>query len=179
VAQALRARLLVGDGERAPRISDYSGKSSLRAWLRVVATRDALQILRKHKREVPADEGEILRLSADEDPELRRLQELYRGDVEEAFRAGMRALAPRERDLLRQSFLEGLNVDEVGARYRVHRATAARWIAAARERLFDETRRALALRLGVGRDELESIVRLVQSQLDISIAKHLGGPDRD
>jgi len=56
--------------------------------------------------------------------------------------------------------------------YRVHRATAARWVAAAREALFEETR-ARVESVGVAGNELTSIVRLVQSQIHLSLTRLL------
>jgi hypothetical protein len=57
--------------------------------------------------------------------------------------------------------------------YRVHRATVARWLARGRDRLMRETRAALLSRLRLPGDEIDSILRLIGSRVDISIATAL------
>jgi RNA polymerase sigma-70 factor (ECF subfamily) len=74
--------------------------------------------------------------------------------------------------------IDGLTIDDIGAIYRVHRATAARWLVGIRDKLVEQTRGRLAAKLGVDTEEAASIVRLVQSQLDVSVIRHLGPPPR-
>jgi hypothetical protein len=47
-------------------------------------------------------------------------------------------------------------------------------VAAARQRVLETTRELLTQRTGLGPDELESLVRLVQSQMHVSIERVLG-----
>jgi RNA polymerase sigma-70 factor (ECF subfamily) len=71
-------------------------------------------------------------------------------------------------------YLDGLGGDAIGRFYGgVHRSTVLRWIEAARERILGETRRLLAARLRLSSSELDSLVRLVESQLDTSILRPL------
>jgi RNA polymerase sigma-70 factor, ECF subfamily len=76
--------------------------------------------------------------------------------------------------LLRYSVIDGWNVDRIAELYGVHRATAARRVAAAREQLGESIRAELAARLEISTDEVDSIVRLVQSRVDVSLARLLG-----
>jgi RNA polymerase sigma-70 factor (ECF subfamily) len=76
--------------------------------------------------------------------------------------------------LLKYHYVDGFSIDKICAIYTVHRATAARWLGAAREALAVETHRLLGTRLGVSPSELRSIARLVESQLDLSIRRLLG-----
>jgi hypothetical protein len=55
----------------------------------------------------------------------------------------------------------------------VHRATAARWFNRARAALVSATHRRLAERLKVPVEEIESVIRLVQSKLDASMVRFL------
>ena len=75
--------------------------------------------------------------------------------------------------LLRYQLIDGLTIDEIGALSRVHRATAARWLATIRDGLVERTRELLGEALGVDSVEAASIVRMVQSQLDVSVIRHL------
>jgi RNA polymerase sigma-70 factor (ECF subfamily) len=174
VKQNLYQKLFLADGEQPPKIGKYSGRGDLRSWLCVTAVREAIDLLRRVQRELPLDDGALMDLAApDEDQELHYLKRLYREQFKEAFQAALSALSSRERTLLRYSLLDGLNIDQIGAIYSVHRATVARWIARARETLLGETRRILMERLRVDRTELESIMRLIQSRFDVSIQHFL------
>jgi len=173
VCQRLRASLMVGDGGRA-RIVDYAGRGPLRAWVGVAAVRHALMIRRgqQRQREVSSDEdwtGKLTQASTG-NPEL----DLVKRQHAEAFGAALRdaaaALELRLRAVLRMHFVDGLSIDEIGAAYGVHRATAARWIQRARDDLFAGTRARLTERLALSPTEVDRITALVQSQLDVSLS---------
>lgn len=166
--QRLRQRLFVAD-TGAPGITGYSGRGDLRGWLRIAATRAALEILRARR---PADgDGALAHLADDAaDPELALMRKEYGAAASEALHAAFAELETRERNLLRQYFVDGLTIDDLGALYDVHRATAARWIEKARATLEKRTRAILRERLGVNRTTLESIVRMVQSDLEANLS---------
>jgi RNA polymerase sigma-70 factor, ECF subfamily len=180
--QLLREKLLWGDGEGPPRIADYAGRGELRGWLRVTAVRMAVSALRAQQREqARRDELAHAMPGSTGDPELDFLREQVREDFKIAFEQALTLLSGRERTLLRLSFFDDLSIDEIGAAFRVHRATAARWLAAARKHLLDETRRLLMERLGANPAEVESIVRMLDSQLHVSVQRFLepaGAPRR-
>jgi RNA polymerase sigma-70 factor (ECF subfamily) len=174
VTQRLRERLLVGTAERPPRITEYTGRGPLRGWLRVIATRELLDMRRREKFEAPLGERTLDALpAAEHDPELAYLKASYRDAFRRAFRDAFAALEPRERDLIRQHHLQGDNVDQLATRYTVHRATAARWVARAREQLLHGTRERLAAALGLADAELDSILQLVASRLEVSLRSQI------
>jgi RNA polymerase sigma-70 factor (ECF subfamily) len=164
------ASLLVGTPGAPARLERYSGRGPLAGWLRVTATREVLDWLRKQRREVPQDDEALLGdLEAPaEAPELSHLKERYRGEFSAAFRRAIQSLEVRERNLLRQHYLDELSLEELAGLYRVHRATAARWLAAARATLLERTRDQISEALGLNRLEVDSLMRLVQSRLDLS-----------
>jgi RNA polymerase sigma-70 factor (ECF subfamily) len=55
----------------------------------------------------------------------------------------------------------------------VHRATAARWLTRAREDLFDGTVAELSQRLNLPAPEIDSVIRIIGSQLDASVTRIL------
>jgi RNA polymerase sigma-70 factor, ECF subfamily len=173
VRQRLRERLFVPaePGGRS-RICEYTGRGALGAWLRVVAVRVALNLRRRAKTTVSADDEPALRSPAP-DPEVDYLKTRYGEEFRAAFRATLDTLSRDERNLLKLHYIDGLNIDEIGIAYHVHRATVARWLAAARERILEETRRQLAERLDAGSQDVDSVLALVRSQLDVSIYKIL------
>jgi len=173
VKQRLRHLLFTGDAESPPRIGDYRGSGDLRAWMRVTAMRAALKLLRKDGREAGSDDALLEAHAPDDDPELAYMKAAYRAAFKTAFQEALESLQPRERTLLKQQIVDGLGIDELGALYSVHRATAARWVAAAREKLLMRTRRAFMLNARISSDECESIMRMVRSQLDVSLHRRL------
>ena len=66
-----------------------------------------------------------------------------------------------------------MNIDEIGALYNVHRSTIARWRAACREALAERTRAILVAELNISTEDLDSLVRLIQSQFDVSLYRLL------
>jgi RNA polymerase sigma-70 factor (ECF subfamily) len=177
LGQVVRQRLLVApaDGD-TPRIAAYSARGPLAAWVRVVATREAARMLGRARREV-ADNDELAGLLADgDDPEIGYLKRLYRGEFKRAFQAAIEALTDRQRLLLRQHVLDGLSIDQLAALYGAHRSTTARWLEAARDAVLAGTQRELVQRLQLSRGELASVMRLIHSQLDVSLSRVLLGP---
>lgn len=178
--QIIRHRLFVADERGPARIGAYAGHGSLAAWLRVTARRAGLNAVRGQRIDTTATDGQDLLALPQSlgDPELDYLKDSYREEFREAFDQAVAALPARERTLLRQTIVHRLTVRQIGRMYRIHHATAARWVSQARQLLVDATRDALMGRLEVSQRELESIMGLIASRLDLSIARALG-PDDD
>lgn len=174
--QALRNKLFVIREDKPPKIADYAGRGDLRSWVRVTALRMIVDIVRQKNagKEIPV-EADLLGAmpAATDDPELDYIQKVYKSQFKDALQDAFARLTPRERNLLRQQVIHGLNIDQVGAIYRVHRTTAFRWIEKARKSLLRETRAALMARLKVGSGEFMSIMRVVQGDLDVSVRRLL------
>jgi RNA polymerase sigma-70 factor (ECF subfamily) len=167
VVQAVRVRFLVGDADRGPRIAEYNGRGSLAAWLRVATSRAAVTAFRKHRRETAIDDLAIVARSCS--PDIRLLGMQLGSEFEAAFRSSFAALTPRERNLLRYQVLDRLGIDRIGALHGVHRATAARWVAHARQALIDGVRRRLQDRLNIDRPELDCTLQQIASQIELSL----------
>lgn len=168
VAQLTRMKLLV-DG----RIRSYRGRGKLKSWVQVTAVRIAIELCRKKKPE-QSDDALAEAADLDEDPELVPIRQLYKEEFAAAFKTALASLSSRERNILRLYLLDGLNIDRIGAMYRVHRATVARWIAGAREKLLDGTRAELKQKLRLSETEFESLLVVVKSHLDLSLERFLG-----
>jgi RNA polymerase sigma-70 factor (ECF subfamily) len=174
VVQSLRQHLLApGSDGSPPRIAEYAGRGDLAGWLRVTAVRAALKKLRGKRPESDDDDALLAARSAEDDPELSYMKAVYRSAFREAFAAAVAVLEPREKNLLRQHFVDGLSVDELGPLYGVHRATAARWVQRARERVLTETRHQFMSRARLSTRECESVLRMVRSRMDITLARLL------
>jgi RNA polymerase sigma-70 factor (ECF subfamily) len=177
VQQALRDLLFVGRPGKPPKIAEYSGRGALGSWLRVVALRVHHNLRRQHRDHAPLeDEGPPAPL-AEGSPELALLRAHGDAAVNQALRDTFSTLSPRDRSLLRLHFLDGLNVDRLGLVFGVHRATAARWLAAAREQLTAGALARLRERLAVSEAELASLMGLLRSRLTVSLRGLLREPD--
>ncbi len=158
-----------------PALAGYAGTGDLRGWLRATVLHMLINASTRETRERPT-EGAFFDavVDAQADAEAAYLKQACRAEFEEAFVEAMTRLLPREKLLLRYAFADRMSVDQIGAVYRVHRATAARWVARAREKLVGETRSALRDRLQVGSAEAESIVRAAISGMGSSLIKRFG-----
>jgi RNA polymerase sigma-70 factor (ECF subfamily) len=166
--------LLVDDPERGAALREYAGRGDLRGYIRVSATRALIRAINRGRREIAVDDDEVFdRVLPLDDPEISILRAQYRDTVDAALRAALIGLDGRSRALLRYQLIDGWSIDQVGKLYGVHRATAARWLAEARELLGGAIRRELATRLQIAASEVDSIVRLVQSRVDMSLERIL------
>jgi RNA polymerase sigma-70 factor (ECF subfamily) len=179
VKQLLRVQLLVPKDGKPPGITGYRGKGPLRGWVRITATRELIRHQRKRARESPSDRPLDEAIGDASDPLLAQLKGEYRTEFASALREAIAELGPEDRTLLRQQIVDQLSIDEIGAAFGVHRATAARWLQRARGALVTATQGRLAARLHVPVDEIDSVIRLVQSQLDASVVRYLRDSDDD
>jgi RNA polymerase sigma-70 factor (ECF subfamily) len=179
VKQRARAKLFVGDATQPPRIVEYAGRGELGAFLRIVIMREAISLQRKERshpaaHEVPVDPG--LGVA---DPELLYMRRKYASAFESAFRDAVAALTSEERNLLRYHYLDRLNIDHIGAIYSIHRVSAARRLTRIRAQLVEGARGRLADSLRIEGTELRSVLRLIESQVDLSLGRALADASRD
>jgi RNA polymerase sigma-70 factor (ECF subfamily) len=123
---------------------------------------------------LPPSHGATVIIRSGPGPEVALLKARYAGAFQRALDQALAELTVRERNLLRLHFVDGMSVDKLGVAYNVHRATAARWIRAARDGLMDRVRARLRAELRLPVSEIDSLVALVQSQLEVSLSQALG-----
>lgn len=175
IRQRVRERLLIADGSQVPRLEEYGGQGSLLGWARTVAVRLALNQRRDLGREQPEDDAVLAELPlSGRDIELDYVRAQHRQDFTAAFRDALGSLEPRARNILRLSYVDRLSIDQIGAIYGAHRATAARWLNAARDELVARTRAQLAERLKLTTSDLDSLLGVLQSHLEVSLNRFLG-----
>jgi RNA polymerase sigma-70 factor (ECF subfamily) len=126
---------------------------------------------RRAAHEVAVEDGALLEHAAlADDPELLLVRERCRDAVQAALHAAVAALDDRERTLMRLTLRDGLTVDQLGALFQVHRATAARWLAAVRAKLRATVRERLVTTLNLGTGEVDSFIQAIGSRIDLSLA---------
>jgi RNA polymerase sigma-70 factor, ECF subfamily len=178
VRQELHERLFRAEDQQPPKIATYKGNGPLGGWLAVVAQRTALNLLEKEAARERAHRGAAAeQLVSDLDPELRYLKQRYKDEFERAFVEAMERLTARERTLLGLKIVAGLTLERIGLIHQVDLSTASRWIASARNKLMKATEEILGQRLGLSLTEMQSLARLIASQIDISIARLLAPAD--
>ncbi|HEY1549331.1 MAG TPA: sigma-70 family RNA polymerase sigma factor [Kofleriaceae bacterium] len=173
VKQLLRVQLLVPKDGKPPGIGGYRGKGPLRGWVRITATRELIRHKKKQARHAEADRSLDRMIASEIDPQLEALKTEYRVEFAAALREAIDVLTPEDRTLLRQQIVDDMSIDEVGVAFGVHRATAARWLNRARAALVAATHQRLANRLDLPVEQIESVIRLVQSKLDASVIRYL------
>lgn len=169
--QILRHKLLA---EVPPKIGSYRGTGSLVGWVRVAAARELVTLRRRAHgaRHAALDDAHELASPA-ADPELAHMRRLYADHFRRAFAAALTELTPRERNVLRHQLVDRLQLEEIGTLYGVHHITVARWLARARRGLLAGTQTRLRAALGLDEAELASVLRLLPSQLDVSVHRLL------
>jgi RNA polymerase sigma-70 factor (ECF subfamily) len=178
--QELREKLFVGPTGGTPKLLEYKGRGPLGAWARVIALRAAYDHARssqnpesKSKNKKESEDALDGLIAAGDDPELAELRRRYSAELRDAFRAAAGRLDAEERAVLRSQAIDNMTIDQIGALYQVHRATAARWVQQAKASLLSALREELAKRLGESHDACDSVVALVRSRIDLSLERAL------
>lgn len=169
IAQNIFVRLFSSSD---PKIAQYQGKGPLVVWLRVIASREALDLARVEKRHQALSES-ILHESDDEcSPELKLLRKTYAPAFKASFAVAMQSLSLRERSVLRHS-LDGSSADDIAKIYGVHRVTVARWLSSIRSQLLVQTRAQLQKELMSSGADIDSILRIFGDQVSVSLERLL------
>jgi RNA polymerase sigma-70 factor (ECF subfamily) len=172
VKQSLSETLFVsGD---TPRIAQYSGRGPLGAWVGMSARRLAGRI-GSGRAAVPLDE-EAMALEAlgpQDDPGLFYLKKRYGEEVRQAVSDAFGALDPEDKTMMRLSLVEKMSLEEIGKVFGVNQSTISRRVANVRNAVTKAAKRQLRESLGASTEEVESIIRMVQSQVEIRFSRIL------
>ena len=105
----------------------------------------------------------------DSDPELELLKQRYGKDFKAAVREALAELEPAVRSDLKLYYLDGVGLSSLAAMYQVSIATMSRRLAKTREQVLGGNARGIMRRkLGVEANDVESILRLIESRLELS-----------
>lgn len=181
VLQTVQFRLLVGSEHSGAKIESFGGRGKLASWLRVVAMREAQQLLDRQARELPVSDAELAASSRQSpslipvarDPELALLHQQFRHELADIFPLAITRLESRQRALLRLDMLDGLNHGQIASIYQVHRTTILRWLHEAERDLCVAVHDLLRERLELAEGEFSSLLRAVRSQLSVSVGRAL------
>ncbi len=139
------------------RLASYEGRGTLQGWLRVIAHRAVIDLVRRQRRTL---DGETLDRVASPSPgpasELERLEAAAR--LRPVFAACVLALDPDERLLLRQRFGEGRVLREIAADLGVDTSNAHRRLGAVTQKIFKRFRARARDELGLGDGDLRALL---------------------
>ena len=170
VSAQLFDRLLVGP---APRLKRYSGRGDLGAWLKVVSTRLALDVKRSHPQQDEDPLPSTIAIVASMSPESIIFCRSHAQDILNALGNATAGLDVKQRNVLRLHYTDGLNIDEIGELYGVHRATVARWLQHARSTIDSAVHRSSATQHGLGAAEVGSLIHGARGQLEEDLRRLL------
>ncbi|MBK7580200.1 MAG: sigma-70 family RNA polymerase sigma factor [Myxococcales bacterium] len=173
--QHAREKLLTGGADAPPKLAQYSGRGALGGWIRVVVVRTALNTQRAEKRHVPRDDDLLATRIAEDsaDPELRVMKAEYADTLAQAVAGAFRRLTSEQRNLLRMYVIDELSLAELGRLHSVDASTISRWLTKIRGRLLEDAQNELLERHALRPSECASVMRLVRSDLHLSIARLL------
>lgn len=170
VRQHVRERLFT-----TPKLASYTGRGALEAWVAVVAQRVALTLKRRERPAAPLHEEAVAHgLTELDDPEVAFFKARYRDAFQDALRAAMEQLEPRERVLLRLSLVSGASHERIAGMYGVNQSTITRWMSRARTHIWKEVRQRLSAQLRIASGEVDSLIRVLRSDIHISMSRVLG-----
>jgi RNA polymerase sigma-70 factor (ECF subfamily) len=167
--QVLRERLLVAPPGELPRLATYAGRGPLHAWVRAAAVRTALNLLRATWREdlVGDDEPSGVDIAMSPERELRHAA--YGEAITNALRDATRDLVAEDRLLLQMHFADGCSADQIGKTLGINRVTAHRRLVRAYRQIERGAIALLRQRLGIAAEDLDSVLSITRSRLEISV----------
>jgi RNA polymerase sigma-70 factor len=168
IAQRISERMWLGRDGGEPAIRSYTGEAPLAAWLRIIAYRAGVDLRRDS--EATGDDELVERLAGATEPHLTMLRATYLAAFKRSVKAAFAALSLHDRDLVRRHYLDGLTLASIAQLHGTHRATTARQLAWIRQRLVDETRRALRDELSPCSD-LDEVLQLIGSKLEVTLSR--------
>ena len=167
-------------GMRVSKFSFYSGRGSLRGWLRAVVFQLSADQHRQTSRLVQTEEPEdIERLASAEAaeravaPEVPFVNDRYRNGVADALRRAIGELEARERLLLAYYYYEEMTLREIGQLFDVHEATISRWLTKVQKRLRKLVEKSLTRDHRFNRREVAEAIALAAEEMNHSVREHL------
>jgi RNA polymerase sigma-70 factor, ECF subfamily len=140
--QRVRITLYLSTDRRSAKLETYSGRAPLRGWLSLLVHREWIDSGRRTQAamaETPLEAEQASRDLALVDPndagaELQAVRSQHRSAFTAALSTVARSLPSEDRKVLLR-VAQGASVDDIGTELQVHRSTAARMVARAKQKL--------------------------------------------
>ncbi len=175
VSQHTRVRLFSPGPRGVAKLRQYRARGALGAWLKMVVTRDAIDMLSKKKVELPAFSDDFWSAipASQDDNEMALLRREYGAQLKRTVEAVVEEMPDDARSMLRYHLVEGLTIDDIAVIVGIHRATVARRIGRARDAMARATRERMREHLQMTASQLTSVMRLIDTQIELSLYRLL------
>lgn len=168
-------------GTRVSKFSFYSGRGSLRGWLRAVVYQLSADLHRQTSRfvqtEEPDDIDRLVHMATTPDravtTEIEFIRKRYRAAVADAFGRAISSLESRERLLLAYYYYDQMTLREIGQLFNVHEATISRWLTKVQKHTRKLVEKSLARDHHFKRREVTEAIELAAEQMDINVREYL------
>jgi len=171
-------------GNRISKFSFYSGRGSLKGWLRAVVFQLSADHHRQTSRLVQTEEAEDLErlVAAPDKPnggsnagtsfEATR----YREAVSDSLGRAIGELDQRERLLIAYYYYDELTLREIGLMFEVHEATISRWLTKVQKHIRKLVEKNLVRDHRFNRRQIGEALEQASQELDFSLRDYLAGP---
>jgi RNA polymerase sigma-70 factor, ECF subfamily len=178
-AEDLAQNLVTRFMEDSSRLGSYNGRGSLAAWLRVSVAHAAIDRFRRNAKQVSLEAveeetGNVLPQPSPDLPAEDRLDRSWGPILCNIVTEEIRKIPPRDRLLLCLYYLQAIPLRLIGRHFRVHEATASRWLDGLRRKLRKNIERELGLRYGLKSEEIQSLWVWASGVDGFSLEKVLG-----
>ncbi|HKV38399.1 MAG TPA: sigma-70 family RNA polymerase sigma factor [Blastocatellia bacterium] len=163
-------------GTRVSKFSFYSGRGSLRGWLRAVVYQLSADMYRKTGRLVQTDEAEDMEhIPAPPNGHSEGVfeDERYRPAVGEALRKAILELDSKERLLLAHYYYDEMTLREIGKLFGVHEATICRWLGKIQKRTRKLVEKSLLRDHHFNRRQVAEALEMAATSTEITVGDHL------
>jgi RNA polymerase sigma-70 factor (ECF subfamily) len=168
-------------GARVSKFSFYSGRGSLRGWLRAVVFQLSADLHRQTSRFVQTEEAEDmdrLARAAEHQPnvassEMEFVRQRYRAGVADGLRRAIGELEGRERLLLAYYYYDEMTLREIGQLFHVHEATISRWLTKVQKRIRKLVEKSLTRDHKFNRREVSEAIELAAEEMNANVREYL------
>jgi len=163
----------------AARVALYRGEPDFASWMRNAINRTLLETASQARPPPDSLEDAILKkVSASPihalDPELQRVKQNYLPGLRLTMTHTLSSLEPRERALLRNAIIDGLDTPSLALMYGLSTEDVRTALVGAREKLEYRLKQGLTERMRISDRDHTSLARLVATQLEASLSKAFG-----
>lgn len=165
-------------GARVSKFSFYSGRGSLRGWLRAVVYQLSADLYRKTGRFVQTEEADDLErvpvpAAARDSGEVEFVGRQYEAAISESLKKAISQLDSRDRLLFAHYYYDEMTLREIGKLFGVHEATVCRWLAKAQKRTRKLVEKLLSTDHKFNRRQVSEALQVAADRADISIGDYL------
>lgn len=171
LVQRVAELLFVSKDGRPGRIADYKGRGPLSAWVRTCAKRAALRLVNADSPELLMTRDALVEEIADAcDQELTLLKSHYGELFRQELVVALGELEAKDRMLLQLHLVAGLSTTRIAKMYHLNQSSISRQLQRAAEKIFDRVKQRIHARLGVATAELESLLDLARSHIELTLS---------